>query len=159
MCRLFLVVATVFPMLVHSILGCCWHHAHVAASVHHKQQSGCGNTHKITRYKSCCHGHSHDAPVSEPVDLKCCSGETRSTNVPGCPTHDSAPCDKEHCTEYWAETAQGKISFAAWIVHLVTGQTPDRFYRMSMIRIGSPVPQYPQASELRPHARTQVWLV
>ena len=159
MCRLFLVVATVFPMLVHSILGCCWHHAHVAASGHDLNRPGTEDAHDAGRFKSCCHGHSHNKATAASTDVKGLSRETRAANGSSCPAHDSAPCDEEHCTEYWAETAQAKISFAAWIVQLTTGQTPDCFHRMSTISIGSPVPQYPRAIASRPHARAQVWLI
>ncbi len=91
-------LATMLPMLLHSILGCCWHHAHSkGCDGLPGYSSACASVADDTAgdrgHQSGCHGYraalTEDAPaVAEVV----CSTDCSS---PG--NHDEAPC--EPCRE------------------------------------------------------------
>ncbi len=63
-CQMFtrvIFLATVLPMLVHSILGCCWHHAHAHGKlncVHSTHETHSGHDH----YRD--HRSEHNDPVA-----------------------------------------------------------------------------------------------
>ena len=82
--------ATLLPMLVHSILGCCWHHAHDECDrpcEHSTAESHDG------------HRHAHD--------------QSSGHNVPFVPApceHDD-PCDDARCIDLAAQPVRNVLAF------------------------------------------------
>lgn len=87
MCTKLVVLVTLLPMLIHSILGCCWHHAHFDQSDVFKGQRLQADIHP----HECTHNH--------------CSGnvgkKTPKSPVPA-PCKHHAPCEEVRC-EFLAE--------------------------------------------------------
>lgn len=85
------------PMLLHSILGCCWHHAHHSACHPGNPRIVCQSSIELPTYTdhatSPCHHHEHG--TGEP-------GES-----PTEPCQDS-PCDEERCL--FASTSMGVVT-------------------------------------------------
>jgi len=84
------------PMLLHSILGCCWHHAHY--SVCHSEnsrvvcQSSVESPAHADHATSLCHNHEHGA------------GNPGESPIEPCP---DSPCDEERCL--FASTSMGVV--------------------------------------------------
>jgi hypothetical protein len=159
MSRLFLVAATVLPMLIHSIVGCCWHHAHGATPLGGCEQFDTEVFHQAGKHKSCSHDHSPNGPSAGTADAKPVAKATGQANDPGCPADGPPPCDEGRCVEFWAESAKEKIGFAVWIVELATGRPSDFVPQQSMSSIRLLDLHASQAEAASPRAQTQVWIV
>ena len=80
--------ATVLPMLVHSILGCCWHHAHSECDLpceHSRAETHAG------------HRHAHDQP-----------SENHDPVVPAPSEHDES-CDDVCCVYLAGEPVRNTL--------------------------------------------------
>ena len=132
------VSVTLLPMLVHSIFGCCWHHAHSGCSLpfeHSTSESHAG------------HRHAHDQ-----------SRENNDPVVPRPCEHDES-CDDVHCAYLAAEPVRNVLAFdlqsqvtelhSCCILILNPAATASR---NSQLRHEAP------ASSQR-RALTQVWIV
>ena len=137
-------------MLLHSILGCCWHHSHEevgcgCVTIAHSDESS-GHSHGTCSYSSdydCDHDHSDAGPGEE------------SRDVP----HPNAPCDHDECVYM---TGQGLSAPASLDVAFVpsldcpcaTGLVADIHRRVETAE-ASPR----RASSLDSCALLQVWRV
>jgi len=109
------------PMLLHSILGCCWHHAHQSSCG--PGNYGPGNTKTICQSSvelpagthtdhaaSPCHNHEHGTSSSEELPPDECPTNKRPCDkcpedkYPGEPCPES-PCDEGQCL--FASTSTG----------------------------------------------------
>lgn len=96
---------TAFAMLVHSILGCCWHHAHAtesqsgAAPCTHfedgsSQSDSKPDSRKQTEHTGC--GHEHDeSEADHSNDTSSSAAESTDTNS----SHEHGPCHHSQCDE------------------------------------------------------------
>lgn len=80
-----IVSVTLLPMLIHSIFGCCWHHAHSDGNL---------NGVASTSESHCCHKH-HASKPSDPV--------------PPVPCEHDEPCDDMRCVYLAAEPARSQL--------------------------------------------------
>lgn len=95
MCMRLIVLVTLLPMLVHSILGCCWHHTHSDQVAVCETPSVQADIHR----HQCTHHHcSAGANIEVP---------TSQTPAP-CKHH--APCDDVDCVFLAAKSL--RIAFA-----------------------------------------------
>lgn len=76
----FVHILTVVAMLLHSIGGCCLHHAHERCSDHEQQVC---SVEKV-QTTSCRHAHHHDSDHDESSEAPASSDETQT------------PCDGDH---------------------------------------------------------------
>ena len=159
MCRLLIVVATVVPMLIHSILGCCWHHAHAAMPVGSCEQSDKELSGPDRLSKCCGHGHPRDQSPAVSDVAKSSSRSTEQTSDPCCPDDEQSPCDEDRCVVFWAESTKQKIGLPGRILELATDQTFESVSCQSMNSVRLLVLQAPQINAASPRARTQVWIV
>lgn len=140
------------PMVLHSIVGCCWHHEHVSGcssivcgsftcDSRHPAQADCGSTDP-------CHGHEQAAD---------------STGQPATPSSPGAPCDEVRCV-FAAVVLRAPQQGVEWCVtvcnwdHLPTVSLPVEDDACLQERFERPEYHSPSpAGRLR--AQTQVWLV
>lgn len=133
-----IVSVILLPMLVHSILGCCWHHAHSACDLpceHSTAESHAG------------HRHAHD---------QC--PENRDTSAPPRSEHNES-CDDVRCVYLAAEPVQNALALdrqlpvaaldSCCILIFDATVTPSRNAQQSL--------EDPTSSQHR--ALTQVWVV
>lgn len=92
----FVALVTLLPMLVHSIFGCCWHHAHCEQM----EASPTANSHNEAHSHQC--GHHH---YSENVNT-----EGRTSQVPA-PFEQHEPCEDGRCVFLTASSL--RIAFAS----------------------------------------------
>lgn len=105
------------PMLLHSILGCCWHHAHECVCISPSARAACvagiesvaeeEAGHTATR----CHHHEHGAGVA---------GDQPAEPCP------HSPCDEERCL--FASTslaAPQQVAALEWMLCSVFAVTAD----------------------------------
>lgn len=108
MCTRLVVLVTLLPMLIHSILGCCWHHAHFDQSDVFRGQSLKADIHR----HQCTHHH--------------CSGnasnETPKSPVPA-PCKHHAPCEEVRC-EFLAEKSI-RVVFALTMTSAFVAPEPN----------------------------------
>ena len=142
------------PMLLHSVLGCCWHHAH--------QHGGCeaGGVRISCQEAVDASGHSHDGHSACPSH-RLSAGQASSGEQPGEPCRHF-PCEEGRCLFVGptAMVAQQLIDLElAWVgVPLVCcdlAVPPDSLNAMSR---GCSDDAPPVSSRER-RALTQVWLV
>lgn len=86
------------PMLLHSILGCCWHHAHESCC-------GTGNTRVVCQSSVESPADAHADHVNSPCHNHV-HGTGNSGESPAEPRPDS-PCDEERCL--FASTSMGVV--------------------------------------------------
>ena len=90
MCRLLAVLATLLPMLFHSVFGCCWHHAHSGCHSHF------GATSIVDARPTEIHQHTcgHHQQTTD-------TSSSGLNGAPSCrlpqPILPSHQCDEEHC--------------------------------------------------------------
>ena len=110
----FVHAAMLTVMLLHSILGCCWHHGHTHSGAaclsglnsERSGLSGLQSTHSHGLHHTCSHHHS---PVQSPAD------------------HERVPhhhqCDQDDChflmAKTWEFTQQLELSLAFVVDHCV----------------------------------------
>ena len=133
-----IVSVILLPMLVHSILGCCWHHAHSACDL--PCEDSTGESHAGHR-----HAHDRCAENNDPV-------------VPAPCEHDES-CDDVPCVYLAAEPVQSasaldrQLQVAAFdsccILIFDATVTPSRNAQQRL--------EVPTSSQHR--ALTQVWVV
>lgn len=141
------------PMLLHSIVGCCWHHAH---------HSACDsrNTHVVCQagVEPAAGAHAHHASSS-------CDHHDVATRIPGeSPTDPSpqSPCDEERCL--FASTslvAPQQVVALEWMMCSIFSVTADLpIPSGSLLSVSRDLvdgrPSIP-VQQLR--ALTQVWLI
>lgn len=153
MWRSLAVSVTLLPMLFHSILGCCWHHAHSAWHI------DCGLTAVPFEFDS------RQSPIpnhscghhQEALDSLTTRNDTPVSQWPQ-PTSPSHPCDEESCV-YVARKA---VAFAVFQISVWTPLAlcitprPEGISCRTVGRIAC-VRQQKAGTQLR--ALTQVWLV
>lgn len=159
MCRLFVVAATMLLMLVHSILGCCWHHTHAVQHVCVSEQSDTELLRHDRVQKSCGHGHQHEASHEKTNIAKLSLVTTESPDDSDCPSDDQSPCEEDRCVDFWSEATKQKIGFADLVVDLAIGQPAEFVSSQLTSSVRWLVLENPQANPLSPRARTQVWVV
>lgn len=159
MCRSFVVAATMLPMLVHSILGCCWHHAHAAADIDVCEHSNADLSRQVHFHKSCSHGHQYEDGVRGANVAKFSVVEAESTDDSGCPGDDQSPCEEDRCMDFLSDATKQRIGFANWIVDLAIGQPFEFASNQLTSCVRRFVLQNPHANPSSPRARTQVWVV
>ena len=137
-----MVSVTLLPMLVHSIIGCCWHHAHVdgdLACQHENAES------------QVCHGHKHAHEHMVGTD----------SNAPVVPTpceHEDG-CDEVRCVYVATESLRITMAFE-FNAHAVAFDVPCDIVVMSPIVSMSNLNQPPRVVvALQQCALTQVWIV
>ena len=87
MLRCTLTILTLATMLVHSLFGCCWHHAHAPeapATANVQQKSA--------------HTHCHGRPGNARRDVEDASTISSEGNSEFPDDHQGRPCDEEVCT-------------------------------------------------------------
>ncbi len=78
------------PMLLHSILGCCWHHVHGCSCAVNASITSLLDSDDLSSQSSCCachheHGNGHTT---------CCE----NSHLPApCDSHHESPCCEVHC--------------------------------------------------------------
>ncbi len=137
----FSTVITAIALLLHALLGCCWHHGHAHAM-------GCDHQHGAALAESACHEHSHEHDDAE---------DSQSQPQPdgGCPES----CDEGSCVFVRAESnpaGQMALAGAVDFVPLPLAATHDGTanwagqYVPIHLDVGPPV---------RTHLRFQVLLI
>lgn len=141
------------PMLLHSILGCCWHHAH---------QCGC----EVEAVRTVCQAdfnsssHEHDGHSACPSQQQSQERES-SSEPPGDPCRHF-PCDEERCSfvNTAATVTQQSIDLElAWI------SVPLAYCDLSIPHDSLNAVQHnccedaPPVSDGERRALTQVWLI
>ena len=90
------VLVTLLPMLVHSILGCCWHHAHFD----HVDVCAAPRVQAAIHRHQCTHHHCS----------KNASAEASASPVPA-PCRHHAPCDEVSCVFLDATLLRVAVAF------------------------------------------------
>ena len=139
-----IVSVTLLPMLVHSIIGCCWHHAHVDCIFNCMHSTTEANS---TQAAHKCHGHQHDH-----------RSEQRGPVVPE-PCEHGDSCNDVRCVYLVAESVRSTFAY-------VLNEDVPAFDGCCMMHVNptSPLWQIPQRNMdvLLPSQRcalTQVWVV
>ena len=138
-------------MLLHSILGCCWHHSH--------EDSNCGcvavfcstGTEQTSSHAECSHSGDHDCDGEH-------SGACPGDDSEGAP-HRHDPCDHDECVYMIAKVVGAPLSFSvAFAVTLdapcATGLITDIHRR---VEIAEASPR--RGSSMDSCALLQVWRV
>lgn len=158
-------LATLVPMLLHSILGCCWHHDHAsvfdglfgrmaAIADDSVDDAACDDGHRFG-----CHAHSAKMP-DHGSGLACvlCSTDCSS------PGHqDETPCEpcrEEHCVY----VGSGKVEPPKLLVISrldVSSDVTDGLILLSPLSIhgSNPRSDHSSPTSLSLRAQTQVWLI
>lgn len=136
-----IVSGTLLPVLVHSILGCCWHHAHSSEQVDFEAVAAAVESQIHPN------GDSHD---------HCCHHEKSDSQVP-CEDHKS--CDDVNCVYLTVEAGRSESLLdlrevvAAWnSVDVPLLNATGRALRILRADHGVP-------PSLQHRALTQVWVV
>jgi|GEM_PF-765692 len=158
-------LATLLPMLLHSILGCCWHHAHSdvcdGLPVHFANaESDSGDDKAGDRgHQAGCHGHravmTEDAPaVADVVCSADCSSPANQDETP------SEPCREDQCV-YVASGKNEPPNFFVMSCFDVTSEGTSGLLPLSPMSIHGSNHQgdYSPPTSLGLRARTQVWLI
>ena len=161
----FVSLATLLPMLLHSVLGCCWHHAHSGACdslpghfANSESESGDDKSGEHG-HQAGCHGHRAVMTEAAPAaaDVVCstdCSSPANEDETP------SEPCREDHCVY----VASGKIEPPKPFVMScfdVTSEGTSGLLPLSPVSIHRSNHQgdYSPPTSLSLRARTQVWLI
>lgn len=94
-------------LIVHGLLGCCWHHRHVHANPQADTPAS-GTTPLVVAAAtpaaghSCCH-HRHPRHAAEPIELE----TPASSTAPADPAPD-APCTEDDCV--FVASSRGTVS-------------------------------------------------
>ena len=103
MVHLLTIAATLMSVLLHGLLGCCWHHTHAQEAAILTRQSSRNCTH----VSHCC-AHEGSGPAQTP------GSEQQS------PDHDT-PCDEESCVFYVGEVKKDESRVVGLVAELPTG--------------------------------------
>ena len=127
--------ATLLPMLVHSILGCCWHHAHSDAKL-----NGVSSANEV----HCCHEH-HRSQHNDPVPPAPCD-------------HDES-CNELICVYIAADPIQN-LSALEFYEHAATLDCCCSLILNATVPALAATQQCPKVPLPSEHcALTQVWVV
>lgn len=156
---------TIAQMLLHSILGCCWHHRHSSDVMVAAGPANAGHHSATTEVRDCTH-HHHDtakrpdkAKKHETPDLH----EGHSSSPDPCQHQQHKPCDTDRCTLDAAATVRAPqllthFDFAALaiLVPPTAGLLPT-----STVSCGSHTANAAdlQLRAMRLRAVRQVWLI
>jgi len=138
------VLVTLLPMLVHSIFGCCWHHAHfdhvdvcetpsVAADIHRHQ---------------CTHDHSWGSA----------NAETPTSNVPA-PCKHQTPCDEVRCVFLAATPHRFAFAFELTAKFVVPEANCSVTLRNSLVSLRTVTASRELPTSQEHCALIQVWIV
>ena len=158
-------LATLLPMLLHSILGCCWHHDHggvldsllgnvtVNAAKHDDDRAG-DHAHRFG-----CHIHSasmpdHDSGFSGVVCPTDCASPGQKHDTP------CEPCREEHCVYVGSGKIELPKLFGSSCLD-VTSEVTSGLLPLSPMSIHGLKHQgdHSPPTSLSLRARTQVWLI
>ena len=132
--------ATVLPMLVHSILGCCWHHAHSDGQFRCVQSTPAPHTcHHLL------HHNDHHSEHRNPVAPAPCDHE-ESCNDVRCVYHVAEPVQNASALELHEQVAT--LDYCCGVILNATVSAPARMQQ------GKKVPLPSEHCAL-----TQVWVV
>lgn len=138
------VSVTLLPMLVHSILGCCWHHAHsewsfsfVSSPIEARD----------------CDGHRHNHPRVHSQ----CSDCTRS-DVPLPCQHDK-PCDDFQCVYVEAGFVRVAFEFDRYDQVAASNINGTLFRSVAATNRRNPHQTRKVSASLHHCALTQVWVI
>ena len=134
-----IVAVTLLPMLMHSILGCCWHHAHAEGrlnSAHAQSEAHTSNR----------HGHRH----------LCCHHDCNDASVP---IEHNEPCDDVRCVYLVAQPMRSDVTAGtqAEFAPLHSDAMPDSSANVTGFR--NPQPNIGVATLSQHRAQTQVWVL
>ena len=148
MCSQLATVMTLLATLLHSALGCCWHHVHACE---------CGSSGQLVQA----------AAVSPTHSSRCCSHSTDSQhrdsqspevdrNAPACPAepaHQHDSCSEAHCV--YVNSRVQQLAMSLELPPLVVVNPPTCLATPGRVEFCSRLPA--AARQLR--ALMQVWLI
>lgn len=134
-----IVSATLLPGMVHSIFGCCWHHAHSAETV--KFVAVAAADQSLIH----CHGHHH-----------CCHQE--KSNVPT-PCEDHKSCDDMSCVYLTVKAVRSESLPNLREVVAASDSVHVPLLNATVMASGDSHPGLCVSSSLQHRALTQVWVV
>lgn len=147
-------IATLLPMLFHSIFGCCWHHAHCVGQVSTDSvavESNCDH-HNASRSTCPRHGESKYSVAVSPAD-------SPPANESESPNNDGHPCDENRCVFLPCETQRQDSALEIGRLVLAVDFRPSRVSNLPCEVPLFPAPLSELTSFVSLRAMTQVWIV
>lgn len=144
----FVHILTVFAMLLHSIGGCCLHHAHERCSDHEQQVCPA----EKVQTTSCSHAHHHDSDHDESSEGPASSDETQT------PCDGDYGCDDQSCVydkTTSTEIAAQMVSF--FFLEMTVADVSALNGPESLFQFDGRRPAYHAESSLSRCALTQSW--
>lgn len=145
-------LATLLPMLLHSILGCCWHHAHSSIC----ETMSCEVS--TERVSGCLHHSDANSETAHPHPLADCAPNSSSPADHG--ETPLKPCDEVRCVYVGAATVQLPKDNSPFCFNFTAEAHPSLVSLSLMTVHGSQRlsdNSLPTSQSLR--ARAQVWLI
>lgn len=134
-----IVSATLMPMLVHSILGCCWHHAHAAETVKFSRVGTVDQSHvRPHNHHHCCHDGESNLPTP-------------------CEEHKS--CEDMGCVYLPVKAVRSESLPNLRAVFAVSDSVAVPLLNATVMASGDSHPGLRVFSSLQHRALTQVWVV
>lgn len=154
MWRTWSMIATLLPMLFHSVFGCCWHHAHCFGQESPESvavESKCGH-HHATR-SSCPHyGALNQLALESPTD-------SSLANDAESPCNDGRPCEEDRCVFLPCDTVKQDFDIEACSLVLGVDFRQSRIPGLSFEVLRFPAPPDRLTSTVSSRAMIQVWVV
>lgn len=150
MCGKIASLIALLPMLIHSIFGCCWHHAHChvghACSAVSSADEHSASDHCHLGDSDCRHDRSTDA-----------SGETHLAEQDS----DDAPCDEDRCAhgEMLITTVSPFMGLQVWAITQCAVTGASSVQQSEFTVWGNSQDKLPSCSSRERRALTQVWLI
>ena len=140
----------IVTMVLHGILGCCWHHGHAAACASEARRVA--SPQAVPAETACCHHHGHDHSLSPDSP-----GSSGPDQQPGDPVDHEHECSDGACVYVGSKAPElsSPIPFQAFLGAEV-GLLLKGPARNSVDRpVGTPPPHF--RSSLASCALLQVW--
>ncbi|MEZ6066187.1 MAG: hypothetical protein R3B90_10875 [Planctomycetaceae bacterium] len=150
----------IVPMLLHSIIGCCWHHAHTGGGehVHVAAFAGHSHGHEDRRHEE----HGHEEHGQQDCGHEHQVGEAPEESLPGESPACPSPCEESRCTFCGTTRLVTAMSSAELLTPLLTGPAKEMMATVAV----SQQPQWEccegtqcSAAALKLRALIQVWQV